>query len=95
MKAIVIKRFKDKYTKEIHEVNKPYEASEERIQELVDLGYLAIEENEKSVLDGNVDEVKKVLNELDEETLKVLLEEEQANKNRKSVVEHIYSLLND
>lgn len=93
MKAIVIKRFRDKYTKEIHEVNKPYEASEERIHELVDLGYLAIEEN--SVLDGNVDEVKKALNELDKETLKALLEEELSNKKRKSVIGHIHSLLTE
>ena len=38
--AKVIKRFRDKHTKKIHEVNTNYEGTAERIKELQEKGFL-------------------------------------------------------
>ena len=46
-----------------------------------------------SILDGTVEEVKNNVNGLSKENLSQLLESEKQDKNRKSVVEHIESLL--
>ena len=46
-----------------------------------------------SILDGTVEEIKGKMNGLSKENLSQLLESEKQDKNRKSVVEHIESLL--
>lgn len=48
---------------------------------------------EPSILEGTVSEVKNKLNKLNKEQLEKALEDEKGNKNRKSIIEHIESLL--
>lgn len=97
MKAPVLKRFKDKVTKEIY-IKGIYEGTEERVKELQIKGFLgdAVEDenDEPSVLEGNVSEVKKVVTkELGKEQLNALLDEEESGENRKGVKDHITSVL--
>lgn len=102
MKTQVIKRFKDKHSKEIYEVGHEYEGEDKRVEELQSLGYLEAassgekkqEDENPSLLDGTVDEVKKALEGLPHEELEAFLEEEKADKNRKGITEYIESLLN-
>lgn len=100
MKAKVIKRFRDKPTNIVYESG-IYEASEKRVKQLQDLGYLESEKNddtpkENSILDGNVGEVtKNVTDEFSKEELEDLLKEEESEENRKGVTKHINSLLEE
>ncbi len=45
---LVIKRFKDKFTKVIYNVGNNYVADKNRINDLVKLGYLKSEKNKKA-----------------------------------------------
>jgi len=91
MKAKVLKRFRDKQTGEVLEVDTVYEGERERVKELQRLGYVG--ENESSVLDGNVESVKQAVEGLDKDSLEKLFEKEMADKNRKGVLEYIEELL--
>lgn len=51
MKAKVIKRFRDKKTSKIYEVNTVYESDEKRLQELQKLGYVGEIEKPKKKKD--------------------------------------------
>ena len=88
MKAKVIKKFRDKFTKKIYDIGSEFEGKEDRVSGLQKKGYL-----ESSLLDGNVEEVISAINGLDKEELEKLLAEEKQGKNRKTVIEHIESLL--
>lgn len=96
MKYRVIKRFRDKNTKDVYEIDSTYESdNEKRVKELQALGYLGEEiEEAPSILDQNVSEVKAAITkDFPKEILQVLLEQEIAGENRKGVKEHIESLL--
>lgn len=94
MKAVVIRTFRDKKTKKLYEPGQVYEGTEERVKEIASKGFLKIEK-QQSVLDGNVEQVKKALNEIDKSELEKILNEEINGKNRKRVVEHINLLLSE
>ena len=100
MKSNVIKKFRDKNDKQkdgkgkLYKVNSIFEASEERINELSQLGYVEKEKPQNDPrLDGNVEEVKAAVEDLGKEELENLLQEEKENKNRKGVIEHIEELI--
>jgi hypothetical protein len=93
-KSIVSKRFRDKHTNKIHDVGTEYEGSKGRIDELTELGYLE-KNSEPSVLGGNAQEaIAGITAENSKEELEALLVKEKEGKNRKTVIEHIESLLN-
>jgi len=102
LKAKVVKRFRDKYTKKIYAPGSVFEGNEKRVAELQKLGYLKSEpqkqahheeSKEKSLLDGAAQEVIEVLDGLSKDELEGLLAEEKEGKKRKTVIEHIESLL--
>lgn len=100
MKANVIKKFRDKNDIQkdgkgkLYKAKSVFEASEERIDELSKLGYVEKEKPQNDPrLDGNVEEVKAIVEGLEKEELETLLAEEKGNKNRKGVVEHIEELI--
>lgn len=103
MKYRVIKKFRDKETGKLYLKNKePYETdNKERAAELQEKGFLYKEKAEDdskgpSVLDQNVDQVKKsVTTEMSQEELDTLLKEEKADKNRKSVVDHLQEMIGE
>lgn len=95
MKAVVIKRFIDKYKKTVHPVGTVYEGDAKRIEELKQLGFLADGETaEKSPLDANAQEaIAQIHEKMGENELNSLLEQEKAGKNRQTVIKHIENLL--
>jgi hypothetical protein len=102
MKAKILKRFVDKSNKVIHPVGKVIEVTEDRFEEILEKDtsdpFIKRVESESDLdldprLDGNVPDVKNVLDGLVPEELILLLEEEKINKNRKGVIEHIEHLL--
>lgn len=95
MKIKADKDFRDRKTKKIITAGTIVEADEKRLSLLDehDIKYEIVEK--PSLLDGNVDQVKKALDGLDKETLTELLKEEESDKKRKSVIEHINSLLTE
>lgn len=102
MKLAVIKEFVDKYTKEPYRINDNFLTDDQdRADKLVELGYLEkIEEQMPSSsklpvdLNGNVETVKdSITSDLEKEILEAILKSEQDGKNRKTVIEHIESLL--
>lgn len=101
MKANVVVRFRDKHTKKVYNIGTEYEDDDDRINELVGLGFVEVAEEEvtedqeymSSILEENVQSIKDKLNEADEETLKSVLEEEKNGRDRKGVIDHIQSLL--
>ncbi|SFL38959.1 hypothetical protein SAMN04487943_101305 [Gracilibacillus orientalis] len=99
MKAKVLKRFRDKETKQVYapkgKTNSVYEGSEERVKEIASKGYVEIEvhDDHSSILDGNVEEVKKNADGLTVKEAKELLEAEKSDKNRSGVVNHFESLI--
>ncbi|WP_277679550.1 hypothetical protein [Gracilibacillus dipsosauri] len=105
MKIEVTKRFIDKDTKLFYTDSKEgrcvYESDDEnRIAYLRSKGYLGEEiakvTKEPSVLDGNVSEVQsKITDDLSTGKLNELLESERNNANRKGVIQHIESLLQE
>ncbi|RDW17630.1 hypothetical protein CWR48_14040 [Oceanobacillus arenosus] len=96
MKYEVIARFIDKNTKVLHEVGHFYETdNENRANLLREKGFIKVidEVDGDNILDGNIEDIKKSLDGVDEETLKELLNEEKANKDRKGVIEYIKGLI--
>lgn len=97
MKAKVLNLFKDKETKELFTKDSVYEGEPNRVKELQRLGYLGEvteEEKQPSILDSGVEEVKDAItSDINVDELQKLLEDEEANKNRKSVKEHIEKIL--
>jgi hypothetical protein len=91
----VIKRFRDKETKEVFAAGALYQSDDEgRITLLQNSGYLEKSEMQESLLDQNVEEIKIAITaDLGKERLKELFKEEFNSKNRKGVIEHIDSLL--
>lgn len=96
MKIKADKDFKDRKTKKLITAGTVVEADEKRLS-LLDAHKIKYEIIEKpSLLDGNVEQVKKaVTSELNEEELLELLAKEQKGSNRKGVINHIESLLGD
>lgn len=94
MKAVVIKPFRDKNTKKFYESGQVYNGTEERVKEIASKGFLRIEK-QQNALEGNVEQVKKALSEIDKSELEQLLKEEIEGKNRKSIVDHINLLLTE
>ncbi|MBO1003741.1 hypothetical protein ACFSKI_19165 [Pseudogracilibacillus auburnensis] len=95
MKVKVIKRFRDKHTKQVYNIDSVYEGSQSRIKELQKLKFVGEEIKEQpSLLDGNVQQTKNAItSELGPYELNQLLHEEKQDKKRKGVIEHIESLL--
>jgi hypothetical protein len=102
MEIKVLKRFKDKNTKEVYPEGALYHSDdEERVSFLQEEGYLeqtaptSPEEVEaRQLLDQNVDSVKNsILSDFDKVKLNNLLSVEKGNKNRKGVIDHIEGLL--
>lgn len=96
----VIKTFRDKHTLEVFNVGNLYETDDSnRAKELMRLGFLEKTEIEPantddSVLDSKVEKIKETVTAaMSKEKLEVLLKLEVEGKNRKTVVEHIESLL--
>jgi hypothetical protein len=91
MKLKVTQTFIDKNTKKRYEVGDIFETDDnERVKELRS----HVGESEKSVLDHNVSEtIELITNETSHVELKILLDEETNGKDRKTVKEHIESLL--
>ena len=95
MKIIVERDFKDRNTKKIVKAGTIVEADEIRLS-LLDKHGIKYEFVEESVLDGNVNQVKKAITkEMNKEELNELLKQEKAGNNRKGVIDHIESLLGD
>lgn len=97
MEIKVIKRFRDKDTKEVFAAGALYHSNdEERIKFLQNSGYLEKSEMQESLLDQNVEEIKVAITaDFGKERLKELFKEEFNSKNRKGVIEHIDSLLKE
>lgn len=95
MKYQVKKRFQDKYNGNLYEVGSFYETDNQgRADYLQGMGYLGAGTEESSLLAGNVDQVKaSITADMTDDELNALLDEEQAGKNRKGVIDHINSLL--
>lgn len=56
--AKVAVRFRDKNTKEIHEVGTEYKGTDERINELKALGFVEVEGNDGDLFDDNFDKTE-------------------------------------
>lgn len=98
MKYKVIKTFRDKNTKEYHEIDSVYEANEERAAELTGMGFLGEEVKNplEKILDQSVEDLTEpVKNELSIEQLEELLKFEKAGKKRKTVIKLIEDTLGD
>jgi hypothetical protein len=97
MEIKVIKRFRDKETKEVHAAGAVYQSDDEgRISFLQNSGYLEKSEKQKSLLDDNVESIKiAVTPDLGLDEIKALFEEESNGKNRKGVIEHIDGLIKE
>ena len=95
VKAKVIKRFRDKESNQVFEAKAIFESDEKRINYLQQRGYIGEVVTIDERLEGNVDEVKLAFDGLGQEDLEKLLKEEQENKNRKGIVQHIEQLLSD
>ncbi|MCM3411232.1 hypothetical protein [Metabacillus litoralis] len=95
MKHIVIRKFRDIHTNDLFDVGEPYETEDkERSIDLQKKGFIGSMLIEESLLSGNVNEVVEVINgEMSKERLEQLLQDEAEGKNRKTVIEHIESLL--
>ncbi|MBS4191748.1 hypothetical protein KHA94_16280 [Bacillus sp. FJAT-49705] len=101
MKYIVLKDFYDRFdnmkiNQEKHEHTPP---NEERANQLIKLGFIKVVEDDSDTgnpidLDSNVEKIKEAVTaELSKEKLEVLLKMEVEGKKRKTVIEHIESLL--
>ncbi|CDO03103.1 hypothetical protein BN988_01603 [Oceanobacillus picturae] len=100
MKAKVIKRFRDKETKQVFSPKSKdysvYEGSEDRVKEIASKGYVEALEEESSFLDGNVNEVKgNITSDLSGEELQDLLQKETEGKDRTGVKTHIEDVLKE
>lgn len=95
MKAKVIKRFRDKQTRKTYDIGSAFEGKQGRVEYLQQLKYVGEEIKEQpSLLDGNVQAAKtSITSDLSQEELIKLLAEENNDKKRKGVIEHIESLL--
>lgn len=91
---VIIKRFRDKYTKKVYAQGNEFEGTEERIAELAVKGWVE-PIKEKTVLDGTIDEIKAVVAGLEQADVADLLEKEKAGKARKSLIEFLESLLEE
>lgn len=90
----VLKAFKDKENPAIRYAAGDTFSSQnkKRVTELQTLGFIE-KEGSASLLDGTVEQVSKALDGLSPEDLEQLLKEEKENKQRKSVLQQIESLL--
>ena len=100
IKAKVIKRFRDKETKQLYtpkgKDNSVYEGTEERVKEIAAKGYVELPKEEVSVLDGNVEQVKaNISSELSVEELQELLQKEIDSKDRTGVKNHLEDVLKE
>jgi hypothetical protein len=97
MEIKVIKRFRDKQTNEVYLAGALYQSDDKgRISFLQNGGYLEKSENQESLLDQNVEEIKgSITADLGKDRLKELFEEEFNSKNRKGVIEHIDGLIKE
>lgn len=93
-------RFRDKDTQKVYTSKKTYvTADDNRAKELQKKDYLGEEivGNETptapSILDGNIEQVKKSLEGLETEELQALFDEEKANKKRTSLLKHFEEVL--
>ncbi|UFT98096.1 hypothetical protein KO561_12880 [Radiobacillus kanasensis] len=103
MKVKVLRLFEDKKTEKVYHKKDFYEGDEEYIKGLHRLGFVEADFEEEegqghqdenpSVLNGSVDEVKEAVKDLEPNELKKVLAEETAGKNRKGVVEYIKAIL--
>jgi hypothetical protein len=93
----VVQRFRDKESLNVFEVGNTFQSdNKNRVLELKRNGYIEDAPKPESVLDGNVQDVINILTkELGREKLLELLDEESKGKNRKTVKEHIESLLSE
>lgn len=93
MKAKVVKRFRDRVTKDVYEKGSVYEGIKERVYEIRNKGFVEIEAN-NSLLEGNVKEVnEKITERLTLDELKALLHQEEQDKNRTGVKNRIESFI--
>lgn len=95
MKIKVERDVRDRNTKKLIKAGTVIEADEKRLSLLNEFGIKYEVVEEPSLLNGNVEQVKKALNGLDQKTLAELLEEEKKDKKRKSVIEHINALMTE
>lgn len=100
MKAKVIKRFRDKETKQVFSPKSKdysvYEGSEDRVKEIASKGYVELPKEESSLLDGNVERVKaNITAEFSVEELQDLLQKETKGKDRTGVKNHIEDVLKE
>ncbi|KMJ54997.1 hypothetical protein AB685_29600 [Bacillus sp. LL01] len=98
MKARVIKRFRDKFTKKAHNFGTLYEGSKERIEELQSFGWLGETEKEATNahdehLNGSIAEVKAKTEGFSVDAFEELLDQEKQSKNRKGVIEYFESMI--
>jgi hypothetical protein len=93
----VIQRFRDKESLEVFEVGDTFQSDNKtRVLELKRNGFIEDAPKQESILDGNVQEIIELLTkDLGREKLLELLDEESKGKDRKTVKEHIESLLSE
>jgi hypothetical protein len=106
MKVQVLRSFIDKQTNVIQEVGTVIEVTDERYEEILSASddpfvkqvsdFETPAQNDEGLLDKSVEKIKiAVTKALSHEKLKVLLKMETEGKNRKGVIEHIESLLEE
>lgn len=104
MKFTVVRDFIDRHTKNLHRADTDYSTDDQdRAEELKGLGFIKDTEakeskypvkEEQSILDNKATEITQTLTtETPKEELETLLEAEKKDKNRKTVIDHIESLL--
>jgi hypothetical protein len=93
----VIQRFRDRESLEVFEVGSTFQSdNKNRALELKRNGFIEDDPKQESILDGNVqDVVNGLTKELGREKLLELLDEESNGKARKTIKEHIESLLSE
>jgi hypothetical protein len=106
MKVQVLRSFIDKQTNVIQEVGTVIEVTDERYEEILSASEVPFvkqvddfempAQNDEGTLDKSVDKIKNAVTKaLSQEKLEVLLKMEIEGKNRKGVIEHIESLLEE
>jgi hypothetical protein len=96
LKYKVMKRFKPHNGFEPFEIGSDYETDNKREAEALAKAGLIEKGKEPSLLDGNVSKVKEAItSDLNKEELRALKEAEKEGDNRKSVIKHFDSLLDE
>lgn len=93
MKIKVHSDFRDRNTKKLIPAGTIVEADELRLSLLTKYGIKYDIVEEPSLLDGNVEQVKKSLKQLENNNLLELLDAEKNGKNRKSIIEYIEMMI--